>query len=65
MKNYYLIFSFSGRDQYANQVRLALKTDYPISVVFYDQLPKTFLETQITTFWKDLGISLFALILGD
>ena len=45
--NYYLIFSFSGRDQYANQVRLALKTDYPISVVFYDELPKTFLGRDV------------------
>tara|TARA_R100000742_G_C4269834_1_gene88406 strand:- start:726 stop:1481 length:756 start_codon:yes stop_codon:yes gene_type:complete len=45
--NYYLIFSFSGRDQYANQVRLALKTKFPISVVFYDELPKTFLGRDV------------------
>ena len=46
-KNYFLIFSFSGRDQYSNQVKLALKTDYPISVVFYDELPKTFLGRDV------------------
>ena len=46
-KNYFLIFSFSGREQYTNQVRIALKTDYPISVVFYNELPKTFLGRQV------------------
>ena len=45
--NYYLVFSFSGRVQYANQVRLALKTNFPISVVFYDEFPKTFLGRQV------------------
>ena len=46
-ENYFLIFSFSGREQYTNQVRIALKTDYPISVVFYDELPKTFLGRDV------------------
>jgi hypothetical protein len=42
--NYNLIFSFSGRDQYKNQVKTALKTSFPISVVFYNEnFPKTFL----------------------
>ena len=45
--NNILIFSFSGREQYTNQVRIALKTDYPISVVFYDELPKTFLGRDV------------------
>ena len=45
--NYFLVFSFSGRVQYANQVRLALKTNFPISVVFYDEFPETFLGRQV------------------
>ena len=45
--NYYLVFSFSGRVQYSNQVRLALKTNFPISVVFYDEFPKTFLGREV------------------
>jgi hypothetical protein len=45
--NYHLIFSFSGRAQYENQVRLALKTNYPISVVFYDEFPETFLGRKV------------------
>ena len=46
-ENYFLIFSFSGREQYTNQVRIALKTDNPISVVFYDEFPKTFLGREV------------------
>ena len=42
-ENYFLMFSFSGRLQYSNQVRMALKTDIPISVVFKCNFPKTFL----------------------
>tara|TARA_R100000951_G_scaffold102776_2_gene95059 strand:- start:9868 stop:10617 length:750 start_codon:yes stop_codon:yes gene_type:complete len=45
--NYHLVFSFSGRDQYSNQVRIALKTNFPISVVFYDKFPKTFLGREV------------------
>lgn len=46
-ENYYLIFSFSGRLQYSNQVKLALKTDYPISVVFKCDFPETFLGRKV------------------
>jgi len=41
--NYKLMFSYSGRKQYRNQVELALKTDVPVAVVFRGDLPKTFL----------------------
>jgi len=41
--NYKLMFSYSGRKQYKNQVELALKTDVPVAVVFRGRLPKTFL----------------------
>tara|TARA_R100000742_G_C4248710_1_gene67282 strand:- start:53 stop:826 length:774 start_codon:yes stop_codon:yes gene_type:complete len=46
-KNYFLMFSFSGRLQYSNQVRMALKTDFPISVVFKCDFPETFLGRQV------------------
>ena len=46
-ENYFLMFSFSGRLQYSNQVRMALKTDFPISVVFKCNFPKTFLGRQV------------------
>ena len=46
-ENYFLMFSFSGRLQYSNQVRMALKTDFPISVVFKCDFPKTFLGRQV------------------
>ena len=42
-ENYFLMFSFSGRLQYSSQVRLALKTSLPISVVFKCDFPETFL----------------------
>tara|TARA_R100001082_G_scaffold110881_1_gene92224 strand:- start:1162 stop:1944 length:783 start_codon:yes stop_codon:yes gene_type:complete len=45
--NYFLIFSFSGNNAFANQVRLSLKTSYPIAVVFYDGLPETFLGREV------------------
>tara|TARA_R110002096_G_scaffold414735_1_gene616003 strand:+ start:268 stop:1020 length:753 start_codon:yes stop_codon:yes gene_type:complete len=45
--NYHLIFSFSGRAQYGNQVKIALKTKFPISVVFYDEFPETFLGREV------------------
>ena len=41
------MFSFSGRLQYSNQVRMALKTDFPISVVFKCDFPETFLGRQV------------------
>jgi hypothetical protein len=37
--NYKLIFSYSGRNQYQNQVRRALQTSAPIAVVFRDRIP--------------------------
>ena len=46
-ENYFLMFSFSGRLQYSNQVRMALKTDFPISVVFKCDFPETFLGRQV------------------
>ena len=46
-KNYHLIFSFSGRLQYSNQVKLALKTNFPISVVFKCDFPETFLGRKV------------------
>ena len=46
-ENYFLMFSFSGRLQYSNQVRKALKTDFPISVVFKCDFPETFLGRQV------------------
>ena len=45
--NYFLIFSFSGNNAFANQVRISLKTSYPIATVFYDGLPKTFLGREV------------------
>ena len=46
-ENYFLMFSFSGRLQYSNQVRMALKTDFPISVLFKCDFPETFLGRQV------------------
>lgn len=34
LKNYHLMFSYSPRQEYQNQVKEALKTDAPIAVVF-------------------------------
>jgi len=45
--NYKLMFSYSGRKQYKNQVELALKTDVPVAVVFRGGLPKTFLDRPV------------------
>jgi len=41
--NYRLMFSFSAAPAYQNQVKKALKTNVPISVVFRGGLPKTYL----------------------
>jgi len=41
--NYSLMFSYSGRAQYAKQVAIALKTDVPIVVVFRGPMPNIFL----------------------
>ena len=42
-QNYDLMFSFSSKLAYANQVLSALKTDVPIAVVFKGRIPDTFL----------------------
>ena len=41
--NYRLMFSYSGRAQYANQVQIALGAGVPIAAVFRDQFPAEFL----------------------
>ena len=41
--NYRLMFSYSGRAQYANQVQIALGAGVPIAAVFRDQFPAQFL----------------------
>ena len=46
-KNYRLMFSFSGVPGYQNQVKAALKTDAPISVVFNGPFPKEFLGRKV------------------
>jgi hypothetical protein len=45
--NYHLIFSYSGRKEYTNQVKLALKTDFPIAVVFRGGFPTRFLDRPV------------------
>lgn len=42
-ENYRLMFSYSGAAAYQTQVKIALKTDAPIAVVFRGGMPKTFL----------------------
>tara|TARA_A100001015_G_scaffold179675_1_gene199803 strand:- start:158 stop:691 length:534 start_codon:yes stop_codon:yes gene_type:complete len=41
--NYTLMFSYSGRAQYAKQVQIALGAGVPIAAVFRDQFPAEFL----------------------
>jgi hypothetical protein len=40
--NYKLMFSYSGREQYAQQVAIAEKTDAPMAVVFNGPMPEFF-----------------------
>lgn len=49
LQNYKKIFSYSGTPQYQAQVKEAIKTHYPISVVFRDFVPigKFFLNREI------------------
>ena len=49
LKNYKKIFSYSGTPQYQAQVKEALKTGFPIAVVFRDKVPvgKYFLGREI------------------
>ncbi len=42
-ENYQLMFSYSGAAAYQNQVKIALKTDVPISAVFRGPMPAEFL----------------------
>jgi hypothetical protein len=42
-RNYKLMFSYSKAPAYQKQVQLALKTDVPMSVVFYGPMPTTFM----------------------
>ena len=42
-ENYKLMFSYSAAPAYQNQVKAALKTDSPMTVVFRGGMPKTFL----------------------
>ena len=41
--NYELMFSYSKAIAYQTQVKVALKTDVPMSVVFYGPMPTTFM----------------------
>lgn len=41
-ENYRLMFSYSGREQYARQVAVAEKTEAPIAVVFSGPMPEYF-----------------------
>ena len=43
IKNYKLMFSYSGKEEYKNQVIKALQFNNPIAVVFKNEFPKTFL----------------------
>lgn len=45
--NYRLIFSYSGKAEYQKQVAIALKHDLPISVVFFGDMPETFLGRRV------------------
>ena len=46
-ENYKLMFSYSGRSQYAKQVAIALKTDVPMVVVFRGPMPEYFLDRPV------------------
>ena len=41
------MFSYSGKAEYQKQVAIALKHDVPISVVFYGEMPETFLGRRV------------------
>ena len=45
--NYQLMFSYSNAPQYQESVRRALKTNVPMSVVFYGDMPKTFMGKKV------------------
>jgi len=45
--NYRLMFSYSAKAEYQNQVKIALKHDVPMSVVFRGEMPETFLGRKV------------------
>ena len=47
IKNYKLMFSYSGKQEYQKQVNQALQFDNPIAVVFKNEFPKTFLNRPV------------------
>jgi len=47
IKNYKLMFSYSGAEGYQKQVNQALQFDNPIAVVFKNEFPKTFLNRPV------------------
>ena len=46
-ENYRLMFSYSGKAEYQKQVAIAIKHHVPISVVFYGDMPGTFLGRRV------------------
>ena len=54
------MFSFSGVPGYQNQVKAALKTDAPISVVFNGPFPKEFLGRKVIDGDRSDLINLYA-----
>lgn len=47
IKNYKLMFSYSGAEGYQKQVNQALQFNNPIAVVFKNEFPKTFLNRPV------------------
>ena len=47
IKNYKLMFSYSGKKEYQKQVSRAIKFNNPIAVVFKYEFPKTFLNRPV------------------
>ena len=45
--NYRLMFSYSGAPAYQNQVKQAIKTDVPMSVVFRGEMPAQFMGREV------------------
>lgn len=45
--NYQLMFSYSNAPQYQESVKKALKTNVPISVVFFGDMPSTFMGKRV------------------
>ena len=65
-ENYKLMFSYSGVERYQNQVKKALKTEVPISVVFNGPFPKTFMGRDVIDGDRSDLVNLYAgpVILG-